>query len=75
MTLRYIAVMDKPVILLNQDGFYDDLLRLFDRMTEERFKSPGLHKVLSVAATLGEIWPFLEAPSAFESDAIWRAKD
>lgn len=75
MTLRYIAVMDKPVLLLNQDGFYDDLLRLFDRMTEERFKSPGLHKVLSVAATLEEVWPFLETPAAFESDAIWRARD
>lgn len=74
MTLRYIAVTDKPVVLLNQGGFYDDLLRLFDRMTTERFKSPGLHKVLSVASVLDEVWPFLESPDRFESDLIWRAK-
>jgi cytokinin riboside 5'-monophosphate phosphoribohydrolase len=74
MTLRYIAVMDKPVVLLNQDGFYDDLLRLFDRMTTERFKSQGLHKVLSVANVLEEVWPFLDQPDAFESDEIWKAK-
>ena len=75
ITLRYIAVMDKPVVLLNQDGFYDDLLRLFDRMTQERFKSAGLHKVLSVADVLDDVWPFLDLPETFESDAIWRAKE
>lgn len=74
MTLRYIAVLDKPVVLLNQDGFYDDLLNLFDRMTRERFKSPGLHKVLSVASTLDQVWPHLDAHTRFESDAIWKAK-
>ena len=74
MTLRYIAVMDKPVVLLNQDGFYDDLLRLFDRMTVEKFKSPGLHKVLSVASTLEESWPYLESSDKFESDQIWRSR-
>lgn len=72
MTLRYINRMHKPVVLLNQDGFYDDLLRFFERMTEEKFKSPGLHKVLAVAATLDEVWPLLEAPHAFEADPIWQ---
>jgi uncharacterized protein (TIGR00730 family) len=72
MTLRYINRLHKPVALLNQDGFYDDLLRFFDRMTEEKFKSPGLHKVLAVAATLDEAWPLLDSPAAFEADPIWQ---
>ena len=72
MTLRYINRLHKPVVLLNQDGFYDDLLRFFERMTEEKFKSPGLHKVLAVAATLEEVWPLIEAPHAFEADPIWQ---
>ena len=72
MTLRYINLLHKPIVLLNQDGFYDDLLRFFDRMTEEKFKSPGLHKLAAVATTLDEVWPLLEAPHAFEADAIWQ---
>ncbi len=72
MTLRYINQLHKPIVLLNQDGFYDDLLRFFDRMTEEKFKSPGLHKLAAVADTLDEIWPLLDAPHTFEADAIWQ---
>jgi uncharacterized protein (TIGR00730 family) len=72
MTLRYINRLHKPVVLLNQEGFYDDLLRFFERMTEEKFKSPGLQKVLAVAATLEEVWPLIEAPHAYEVDPIWQ---
>lgn len=72
MTLRYINLLHKPVVLLNQDGFYDDLLRFFERMTRERFKSDDMHKILAVAPTLDAVWPLLEAPQGFEADAIWQ---
>ena len=72
MTLRYINRIDKPVVLFTHDGFYDDLLRFFDRMARERFKSPGLQALFRVAVRVPEIWPLLEAPDAFESDALWR---
>ena len=29
IVLRYLNRLDKPVILVNQDGYYDDLLRFF----------------------------------------------
>src|ERR1019366_2523064 len=74
MTLRYVNLVHKPVVLLNQDGFYDDLLRFFERMTRERFKSDGMHNILSVARTLDAVWPLLEAPQAFEADAIWQTR-
>jgi cytokinin riboside 5'-monophosphate phosphoribohydrolase len=72
MTLRYINRTDKPVVIFNQGGFYDDLLRFFERMTRERFKSPGLHELFSVASSTREIWPLLEQPDRFEVDAIWK---
>jgi uncharacterized protein (TIGR00730 family) len=72
MTLRYINRMSKPVALYNLAGFYDDLLRFFERMTRERFKSEGLHALFGVAGTVPEIWPILGAASNFEADAIWR---
>jgi len=72
MTLRYINRIDKPVVIFNYDGFYDDLLRFFDRMTRERFKSVGLQALFQVANTVEEIWPHLNDASRFEADAIWR---
>ena len=74
MTLRYINLCQKPIVLLNQDGFYDDLLRFFDRMTCERFKSSSMADLLSVAATLDEVWPLLDVASSFQPDAIWQAR-
>jgi hypothetical protein len=72
MTLRYIRRLDKPVVIFNQDGYYDELLRFFARMTRERFKSAGLQALFSVAASPDEIWPLLDNPRRFEADAIWR---
>jgi predicted Rossmann-fold nucleotide-binding protein len=72
MTLRYINRTDKRVVVYNQDGYYDDLIRFFGRMTRERFKSPGLSDLYAVAASEPEIWPLLDGPSVFEADAIWR---
>jgi cytokinin riboside 5'-monophosphate phosphoribohydrolase len=72
MTLRYINRIDKPIVIFNQEGFYDDLLRFFERMTHERFKSPGLKAIVSIAAQVEEIWPLLGAPATFQADAIWR---
>ncbi len=72
MTLRYINRLDKPVVLFNQLGYYDDLLRFFDRMAEERFKSRGLRTLYGVASTVGDIWTLLEQPARFESDPLWR---
>lgn len=72
MTLRYINRIDKPVVIFNQEGFYDDLLRFFERMTRERFKSAGMHDLFGVAGSVPEIWPLLASPGLFEADPIWR---
>ena len=73
MTLRYVNRTDKRVVVFNQDGYYDDLIRFFERMTRERFKSPAMKELYSVAGSADEIWPLLEGPNSFEADAIWRA--
>jgi hypothetical protein len=72
MTLRYLNLVHKPVILVNQDGFYDELLQFFERMTRERFKSPGLHDLFTVVSTVDEVWPRLEEPKPFTADELWR---
>jgi len=72
MTLRYLNLMDKPVVLVNQEGFYDDLLRLFERMTRERFKPPGLHDLFTVAATVDAVWQHLADPKPFTAEELWR---
>src|SRR5882762_156743 len=56
LTLRQLDVLRKPCIFLNQDGFYDDLLRFFDRMVRERFNKPSNLELFRVAATVPGIF-------------------
>ncbi len=74
MTERYLNLTRKPVVLVNQDGFYDDLIRFFDRMVSERFKSPGLTDLFTVASDIDGIWTHLENPRPFTADAIWQER-
>jgi uncharacterized protein (TIGR00730 family) len=76
MTERYLNLTQKPLVLFNQDGFYDDLLRFLGRMARERFKSPGAGDggVFAVAGTVAEIWPLLGRPKPYAPDALWQKR-
>lgn len=74
LTERYLNLSQKPVVLFNQDGFYDDLLRFFDRMVAENFKTAGQGKLFSVANTVDEIWPRVIKASEFEIDGLWKKR-
>jgi uncharacterized protein (TIGR00730 family) len=60
LVLRHLGRLDRPAVLFNQNGFYDDLLRFFERMVRERFKKDDIQGLYAVAATVEEIWPHLE---------------
>lgn len=63
----------KPLVLVNQDGFYDELLAFFAKMVREGFKSPGLMQLMPVARTVDEVWPLLEQAAGESAvDALWR---
>jgi uncharacterized protein (TIGR00730 family) len=72
LTLRYLGQTDKPAVFYNEDGYYDDLLRFFDRMTREKFRTRGVHGLYAVAAKRDEIWGFLEQPQPYEVAPLWR---
>lgn len=64
LVLRALKLTTKPLVFLNQDGYYDDLLRFFERMARERFRTPQPHNSFEVAATVEEVWPLLDLTPA-----------
>jgi uncharacterized protein (TIGR00730 family) len=72
LTLRYLNRLEKPVVIHNPGGFYDHLLRFFEHLTRERFKSEGPQPLFGVAPTVEAIWPLLDPAHRFEPDSIWR---
>ncbi|HVU33053.1 MAG TPA: TIGR00730 family Rossman fold protein [Opitutaceae bacterium] len=71
LTLRQLDVVRKPCVLLNQDGFYDDLLRLFERMLAEKFFKPSNLQLFGVARTVPDIFAQLEATASVRPELKW----
>jgi uncharacterized protein (TIGR00730 family) len=71
LTLAHLEVLHKPVVIYNQDGFYDDLLRMFDRVIEERFMRETIRGKYAVARTIGEIFPLIDNWRHQPGDAKW----
>ena len=61
LTLRQLDVVKKPCVIFNQDGFYDDLIKLFEKMLAERFFKPSNMDLFRVANTIPEIFTQIEA--------------
>ena len=72
LTLRYLAQLSHPAVFFNQNGYYDDLVRFFERMIRERFRSRGMDGLYAVAGTIDEIWPHLDDPVHYQVEALWR---
>ena len=55
VTWRQLGIHDKPIGLLNVDGYYDDLLALYERMERDGFLRPQTRALLSVAPAIEEL--------------------
>ena len=71
LTLRQLDVVKKPCVFLNQDGFYDDLIRLFERMLRDNFFKPSNMELFRVANTVPEIFTQIEAARAAKAEPKW----
>ena len=71
LTLRQLDVVKKPCVFFNQDGFYDDLLRLFERMLREKFFKPSNMDLFRVAATVPDIFTQIDAAAGVRAEPKW----
>lgn len=71
LTLRQLDVVKKPCVFLNQDGFYDPLLQLFDRMLADRFFKPSNLELFRVANTAADIFAEIDAAAGVKADPKW----
>lgn len=64
----------KPIILLNSDGFYDQLLVFFDRLVADGFKLGGWRDVVRVVGDVDGVWRALAETAGGDAglDPLWR---
>src|SRR3954463_11955626 len=71
LTLRQLDVVKKPCVFFNQDGFYDDLIKLFEKMLAEKFFKPSNMDLFRVANTVPEIFVQIEAARDAKTEPKW----
>ena len=73
LTWLQVGIHDKPVCVLNLDGYYDLLLAHMDHCEQEGFVKPQYRSTLLVAKTPADLIPTLAAFTAPERPN-WRVK-
>ena len=71
LTLAHLEVLRKPVVIFNLDGYYDDLLRLFDRIVAEKFMPDTVYGKYAVVRGVEEIFPLIENWNHQPGDVKW----
>lgn len=56
-----LKLHNKPIVLLNTDGFYDTLLKFLDECVERGVLKAKSRRILLVASTVDEIFELLQA--------------
>jgi len=71
LTLAHLEVLRKPVVIFNQDGYYDDLLNFSQKIVTEKFMHGTIHGKYLVARSVAEIFPLIENWAHQPGDAKW----
>jgi hypothetical protein len=70
ITLKQLGQFNKPIVILNTDGFYDPILELMERMVEEHFMRDIHRKIWSIANHPSEILDAISNAHPWDEGAI-----
>lgn len=61
ITWRQLGMHDKPIILINHEGYWDPFLGLVDHVIDKGFARPAARQLFSVVAGVGRLFDLLDA--------------
>lgn len=69
VTWRQLHLHDKPVLLVNQEGYWEPFLKLIDHIVERDFASVGIRRLFGVVDDVDQVFAALEAASEPREEA------
>ena len=60
VTWRQLGLHDKPIVLIDRNGYWDPFMDLIDHMIAKGFAKPATRQNFSVAASIGRMFDLLE---------------
>ena len=68
LTLRQLGRHQKPIAVLNTDGYFDPLSAMIEKAIEERFMTAANHRIFGVFETVDEVLSYLSSDDVFKGD-------
>ena len=63
VTWRQLGMHDKPIIVLNAGGYWDNLVGMIDGIVDDGFAQPAVRQYFSVVNSIGRLFDLLAAPA------------
>ena len=67
-TWKQLRLHDKPIILLNQDGYWDDFVRLIDSIVADGFASPSNAELITIVDSVEKVFDVLSDVSVSKTE-------
>lgn len=71
ITLKQLHYLNKAIVILNTNNFYDDLLRQFEKWYKEKFAKENYRKIYFVANNAEEAVRYISNYSPEDLDTKW----
>ena len=71
ITLKQVGYHTKPIIILNTNGFYNDLVLFFETLYKEKVAKQDYRKIYYVAESVDDAFNYIENYSAEEGISKW----
>jgi uncharacterized protein (TIGR00730 family) len=70
ITSKRLGLFAKPIVIVNQNGFYDPLFRLLQSSVDERFMHDAHLEMWKGVDTIDEVLPAIESAAEWPEDAV-----
>jgi uncharacterized protein (TIGR00730 family) len=71
LTLKQLGYHAKPVVFVNVNGFFDDLLAMFERIYHEQFAKDSTRRLYYVAADVDDALAYIESYQPVDLEQKW----
>lgn len=71
LTLKQLEYHNKPVTVLNVNGFYDPLVALFEHVYEQKFARPDYRELYHIAPDVADLFRYLAAYKPPQLKSKW----
>jgi len=71
LTAKQLEFYDKPIVILNQDSFYDPLLKLFENYYQHNFARSDYKNLYLLSSSINETLDYIENYKKSDIESKW----